>query len=135
MLMQRSQHVTCRALWAAMGLILLAGGCSDSTVTRAQFVSPELYQDFTCEQLGNEGDQVARRAAEIGGTTHQSQGGPTLLGNRLVLVHWPTVLPDTDDARRVERLRGEFEALSRAAGQRRCRLAFQERQQPGPAAH
>jgi hypothetical protein len=130
MLTKRSPRVVCWALRAAVGLILLTGGCADSADTRAQFVSPELYQELTCEQLGNAGDHVAGYAAAIAGTTHERPSSTTILGNRVVLVHWPTTLPDTDDAGQLDRLRGEFEALSKAASQRRCRLAFQQRNQP-----
>jgi hypothetical protein len=55
-------------------------------------VPPELYQGLTCAQIGDEGDRVAQRVAELAGSEYE-KGSTTLMGNRAIIVHWPTIWP------------------------------------------
>jgi hypothetical protein len=105
---------------------LLVAGCADPAALRTQFVPPELYQGLTCAQIGDEGDRVAQRVAELAGSEYE-KGSITLMGNRAIIVHWPTILPETQEADELARLRGAFESLEQAARDRRCGLAFQQR--------
>jgi hypothetical protein len=127
-LLAGNARVWCHPVRIACCLLALSlSACAATGDIGAQFVSAERYQELTCQQIGAEGERVARRAAEIAGIEYAAPGA-TLLATQAIVVHWPTPWLATADEGPPElpRLKGEFEALERASALKRCSYSFKQ---------
>jgi hypothetical protein len=117
-----------RAVGGLLVALALAGCAASSLDIHAQFVSPETYQELSCQQIGAEGERVGRRVAEISGNAHGNEGSAAWLLTQPVVVKWPTAWLAASEEENTElaRLKGEFEALERASTQKRCSLHFKQ---------
>jgi hypothetical protein len=117
-----------RAVGCLLVTLTLPGCATSSLDIHAQFVSPETYQELSCQQIGAEGERVAHRVAEISGTEHGNEGGPVWLLTQPIVVKWPTAWLAASEEENTElaRLKGEFEALERASTLKRCSLHFKQ---------
>jgi hypothetical protein len=106
---------------------LSLSACAATGGIGAQFVSADKFQELTCQQIGAEGERVARRVAEISGVEYAAPGA-TWLATQPIVVHWPTAWLATSDegAPELPRLKGEFEALERASALKRCSYSFKQ---------
>ena len=114
-------RIACCLIALSLSACAAAGGIG------AQFVSPEKYQELTCQQIGAEGERVARRVAEISGVEYAAPGA-TWLATQPIVVRWPTPWLATADegAPELPKLKGEFEALERASALKRCSYSFKQ---------
>jgi hypothetical protein len=117
-----------RAVGALLVAFALSGCAASSLDIHAQFVSPETYQELSCQQIGAEGERVGRRVAEISGSGHGNEGSAAWLLTQPIVVTWPTPWLATSDEETTElaRLKGEFEALEQASTLKRCSLHFKQ---------
>lgn len=105
---------------------LLLTSCSSSSENVApQYVSPLQYQSYNCNQIRMELQRVSRRVNEIAGIQDgKAQKDSVALGVGLVLF-WPALffMPGKDKEEELGRLKGEYEALERAAIEKECDVA------------
>ena len=89
----------------------------------AQYVSTMQYNSYSCRQIEKEMNIVSRKASEVGGQVEQTASDDdTQMGVGLILF-WPALFfldGDTPQANEYARLRGEFEALEKAAVEKDC---------------
>jgi len=117
---------------AACGLLIaleLSACSASSGDIRSQFVAPDQYQELSCQQIGAEGERVARRVAEISGVEYaRGAGAASWLSAQPIVVRWPTawLAASEEGTAELSKLKGEFEALERASGSRRCSLNFKQ---------
>jgi hypothetical protein len=116
-------------LVGALFVGLLIPACSmGSGDIKAQFVLAEKYQELSCQQIGAEGDRVARRVAEISGAEYDNGGTGLSLISQPIVVRWPPPVAVPEDAAgELGKLKGEFEALERASTLKRCSYSFKQR--------
>jgi hypothetical protein len=117
------------AVTATLFVALLSGCAASSGDIQAQFVSPAKYQELSCKDIGAEGERVARQVAEISGVEYIATPASAWLTTQTVIVQWPTPwLPTSEGegAAELSKLKGEFEALERAAALKRCSLTFKQ---------
>lgn len=103
---------------------LLLGGCA----TRAVDVEPlptsaAEFALWDCARIDDELDAVQQRAADLAYDVDQRVGNNIVALGVGVAVFWPALLalrPDGLEARDLARLKGRFEALRTAAGERGC---------------
>jgi hypothetical protein len=122
----------------SLGAILLASvftatACAKSTKEiTAQYVSPMQYSSYSCKQIEMEMQSLSRRVAELGGQVDKTASDDTAqMAVGLVLL-WPVLFfldGDTPQAAEYGRLKGEFEALEKAAIQKNCSIKI-ERPKP-----
>ena len=118
----------CAAARVACCLMALSlSACAATGGIGAQFVPAEKYQELTCQQIGAEGERVARRVAEISGVEYAAPGA-SWLATQPIVVRWPSPWLATGDEGTPElpRLKGEFEALERASALKRCSYSFKQ---------
>jgi hypothetical protein len=101
-------------------------GCAKHTdEISAQYVSPMQYQSYSCKQIGSELAVLSRRVEEVGGSVERTADSDDIeMGVGLVLL-WPTLFfldGDTPQAAEYARLKGEFDALEKAAIAKDCGL-------------
>lgn len=92
---------------------------------QAQYVSPLQYNSYKCSQIESEMAMVSRRASELGGQVEKTASDDEIqMGVGLVLL-WPVLFAldgNNPQAAEYGRLKGEFEALEKAAIQKNCKI-------------
>ena len=98
--------------------------CADSSdKIAASYVSPLIYQDYSCSQLGAELGRITARVAEVAGVQDEAASDDAALMGVGLVLFWPTLFfLDGDTGRESElgRLKGEIEAIEKAATRRNC---------------
>lgn len=112
--------------FALAAMLILATSCAKSAnEITPQYISPLQYSSYSCSQIEGEMAAVSSRVSEVGGTVNkQASNDNAQMGVGLVLL-WPTLFfldGDTPQATEYARLRGEFDALEKAAIQKDCGL-------------
>lgn len=114
---------------AASFAVLLCGCASSASDIPTQYISPLTYRDYTCSQIQGEMESVSRRVAELAGQVDKRASGDAVkMGVGLILL-WPTLFfisGDGPQAVEYGRLKGEFEALEKAAIRQNCGINVQE---------
>ena len=68
-----------RFFLALIGAMTLVAGCaSKSENIQATYMSPVLYESYTCEQLAQEGQRVSARAAQAAGVQDKNRKNDTI---------------------------------------------------------
>lgn len=111
-----------------ISLFALAACAKSADEIPAQYVSPVQYQSYSCQQIETELSSVSQKVAQLGGQVNkQASTDNAQMGIGLVLF-WPTLFfldGDTPQAAEYGRLRGEFDALEKAAIQKNCGLKIE----------
>ncbi|MGJ3242933.1 MAG: metal ABC transporter ATP-binding protein [Opitutales bacterium] len=109
--------------------LLLAGLVGCATPPKkigAQYVSPLVYKDYTNDQIIVEMDHVGQRTAVLYENLKKEANNDKLQTGLGLLVFWPALFllegGDGPEAQEYARLKGEYEALRKAAVQRGMKL-------------
>lgn len=117
------------AFLALLALAALPGCASSSSEIRASYVSPLQYQGFTCQQIGAEAARISGRAAEVAGVQDAKRTDDQVATGVAVVLFWPALFMmkgDGQTAAELARLKGEYEALERAAIEKNCKMEFRK---------
>lgn len=109
--------------------ILLNGCAHSSDEIQSQYVSPVVYEDYNCRQIGAEIERLNRRVSQLSGNIDDNaQGDAVAMGLGLVLF-WPALFfidGDTPEAQEYARLKGEYEALEKVSIKKECGFEFRD---------
>ncbi len=102
--------------------LLLAGCAKKAEEVQPAYVSPLQYQSYDCEQLELEMERIKSRlyeVAQIQDKEHKKDVVATTVG---LVIFWPALflLAGGDKEQELARLKGEYEAIQRAAIAKRC---------------
>jgi hypothetical protein len=119
----------------AIANCLAVAGCAKSAdnVT-GSYISPLQYQNYSCQQLGEEAQRISARVAQSSGVQDQKRTNDQVATTAAIILFWPAAfLVGGDDQNTAElaRLKGEFESIEKVSIQKNCNLQF--RQQTAPA--
>lgn len=109
---------------AVVSMSLVIAGCATSSKDiSATYISPLQYQNYDCGQIAAESQRIQTRVVELGGRLDQAANNDkAIMGVGLVLF-WPALFmvggTKTQEAE-YGRLRGEYEAVQKAAVEKRC---------------
>ena len=110
----------------AASLLVLSGCASSPNEIQAQYVSPVQYQSYNCNQLSMEMSRVGQKTAQLHASIEKNaQNDKAAMGVGMVLF-WPALFlleGDGPEAQEYARLKGEYEAMHKAAVKRECMLA------------
>ncbi|MBX9684105.1 MAG: hypothetical protein K2X41_09985 [Hyphomicrobium sp.] len=116
-------------------LVATLAGCSSSSETvTGSYISPLQYQNYSCQQLGEEAQRISARVSQASGVQDQKRTNDAVATTAAIIIFWPAAfLVGGDDQTTAElaRLKGEFEAIEQASIQKNCGLKIQ-RQPPAP---
>jgi hypothetical protein len=107
--------------------VLLTACAKKSDQIAANFVSPTLYQDLSCEQLAVEAQMVASRAAQAAVAQDKQASNDAVAVGVGTVLFWPALFfikGDGANAAEVARLKGEMQAIETANMRRNCNLRF-----------
>jgi len=119
-----------KCMITGIAAIALAGCATSPNKIPAQYVSPMAYSAYDCDQLSLEKAQLERRTGELySSLKNEANADKWQMGLGLVLF-WPTLFllegGDGPEATEYARLRGEYEAVSTVAVQKKCNIEFAE---------
>jgi hypothetical protein len=121
-----------------LGIVVLGaalGGCASSSaeITPA-YVSPVMYQQYTCPQLAQEAQGVSARAASLSGVQDQKRTNDGLATAAAVVIFWPAAFfvgGDKQTAAELAQMKGQMVAIEQASVMKKCGIQFQGPRPPG----
>jgi hypothetical protein len=113
----------------AMALAACTAACASSSENiLPTYVSPVLYENYTCEQLMAEGQRVSAHAAEVAGVQDKNRTNDTVKTTVGVLLFWPILFANEGNgqtAAQLANLKGQKEAIEQASIRKNCGIRFQ----------
>jgi hypothetical protein len=116
-------------LIASISIFALLSGCATNpNKISSSYVSPLKYKNYDCDQIAMEMDYVSQRTTELyNNLKKEASADAVQMGVGLVLF-WPTLFllegGDGPEAAEYARLKGEYEALRKAAVEKKCDLSL-----------
>ena len=105
-------------------------GCASSAKdVQAQYISPLVYENYDCQQIGVEQSRLTREVSESAIKVEEQaseDSGTMALG---LVIFWPALFFIDGDGPEVQeygRLKGEYDALEQASIQKECDYEFEE---------
>ena len=120
---------------ALIGAIVVAGCAKDASQVGATYVSPILYENYTCPQLAEEAQRVSSRASQAAGIQNQKATNDAVAMGVGIVVVWPALFfikGNDENTAELARLKGQMDAIEQASIRKRCGIKF-ERSKPPPA--
>lgn len=113
-----------QALFGPVLLMMVVGCASNPEKIQTSYVSPVQYQNYDCDQIGREMERVSLRAHELHGSLKKTANNDKAQMALGMVLFWPALFflegGDGPEAVEYSRLKGEREALEKAAIQKKC---------------
>jgi hypothetical protein len=121
-----------------LGIVALGaalGGCASSSadITPA-YVSPVMYQAYTCPELAQEAQAVSTRAASLSGVQDSKRTNDGVATAAAIVIFWPAAFfvgGDKQTAAELAQMKGQMVAIEQAANAKKCGIQFQGPRPPG----
>jgi hypothetical protein len=112
----------------------LAGCASSSAEIAPAYVSPVMYQSYTCQQLALEAQGISQRAATLSGAQDSQRSKDQLATAAAIVVFWPAAFfvgGDKQTAAELANMKGQMVAIEQASIAKKCNIQFQGQRPPG----
>jgi len=123
---------------AAAGIAAALAACASSSETvTGSYVSPLQFQNYSCQQIGEEAQRISAHVAQLSGVQDQKRSNDAVATTAAVIIFWPAAfLVGGNDQTTAElaRMKGEFEAVEKVSIQKNCGIQFQKAPPPAPVA-
>lgn len=127
---------------ALAALAASLGACaSKSSDIMPSYVSPVVYQSYTCQQLAQEAQAISSRAAQVSGAQDQKRTNDQVATAAAIVIFWPAAFfvgGDGQVAAELANLKGQMVAVEQASIQKKCNIQFHQQvaaaPEPAPAA-
>jgi hypothetical protein len=106
---------------------------SASDITPA-YVSPVMYQGYTCQQLAQEAQAVSTRAASLSGVQDSKRTNDGVATAAAIVIFWPAAFfvgGDKQTAAELAQMKGQMVAIEQESNMKRCGIQFQGPRPPG----
>ena len=113
--------------------LLLAGCASSSSDITPAYVSPVMYQSYTCQQLAMEAQGISARATALSGAQDKQRTNDTIATTAAVVIFWPAAFfvgGDKQTAAELAQMKGQMIAIEQASTVKKCGIQFQR--EPAP---
>ena len=125
-----------KASYIAFASALFLTACAkDANQVGATYISPVLYDAYTCPQLSEEAQRVSSRAAQSAGVQDQKATNDKVAMGVGLVVFWPALLftkGNDENTAELARLKGQMDAIEQASIKKRCGITFQHVAPPPP---
>jgi len=122
-----------RVFVAVTAALSLAGCASNAADVTPTYVSPVLYQSYTCPQLAAEAQRVSAAAAVASGAQDSQHTKDAVATTAAVIIFWPAaflVQGDKNNAAQLAQLKGQIDAIQQASIMKNCGIQFQQAPPP-----
>lgn len=99
------------------------------------YVSPILYENYNCRQLGEEAQRVSARAAQVSGVQDQKATGDAVATTVGLIIFWPTLLlikGNDQQTAELANLKGQMDAIEQVSIRKQCGIVFNRPAPPPP---
>lgn len=106
---------------------LTVGCASRSEDVSAAYVSPIMYNSYSCGELGMEAQRVSAAAAGASGAQDSQRTKDAVVTTAAVVIFWPAAFfVGGDNAKTAElaSLKGQMQAIEQASIQKKCGINF-----------
>ena len=121
-----------------LGIVALGaalGGCASSASDiQPAYISPVVYQGYTCQQLALEAQAISTRAATLSGAQDKQRTNDGLATAAAVVIFWPAAFlvgGDKQTAAELANMKGQMVAVEQASIAKKCDIQFQGQRPPG----
>ena len=125
-----------KSIYIALASGLLLSACAkEANQVGATYVSPVLYESYTCPQLAEEAQRVSSRAAQSSGVQDQKATNDKVAMGVGLVIFWPALLftkGNDENTAELARLKGQMDAIEQASIKKRCGITFQHAPPPTP---
>jgi hypothetical protein len=107
--------------------LALAACASSSAEITPSYVSPVMYQSYTCQQLAQEAQGVSARAAQVSGAQDQKRTNDAIATTAAIVVFWPAAFfvgGNGQVAAELGQLKGQMVAIEQASIAKKCNIQF-----------
>lgn len=116
-----------KTLSSVIAISMVLAGCATASKDVApSYTSPLQYSSYSCEQITAETQRIQSRVVELGGRLDQAAATDKALVGVGVILFWPALFA-LGGTKSVEaeyaRLKGEYDALQKAAIDKKCFVA------------
>jgi|HubBroStandDraft_1064217.scaffolds.fasta_scaffold321571_1 hypothetical protein len=122
-----------RSITAAIVALALVGCASKSTEIAPAYVSPLIYQSYTCLQLGEEAHRVSYAATAAAGAQDSQATKDAVATGVGAVIFWPSLFfiqGDKQMAAQLAQLKGQMDAIQQESIRKNCGLQFQTAPSP-----
>jgi len=109
-------------------MAIFVSGCATAPgKIKASYVSPVQYYSWSCEQIQLEMARVSAKVSELSGVQQGERTKDTVALTAGLIIFWPALffMMGDDQKQEIARLKGEYEALEKAAIHNECGFAVQ----------
>ena len=124
-----------RVLIVAAVAAAVAACAKDANQVGATYVSPILYENYTCPQLAEEAQRVSARAAQASGVQDQKATNDKVSMGVGLVIFWPALLftkGNDETTAELARLKGQVDAIEDVSIKKKCGISFQRSAPPPP---
>jgi hypothetical protein len=118
-----------------VALVAALGGCASSAEDIAPaYVSPIMFQHYTCQQLAQEAQAVSAHAAALSGAQDSQRTKDEVATTAAVIIFWPAAFfvgGDKQTAAELGQMKGQMVAIEQASIQKKCGIQFRGPRPPG----
>ncbi|MFZ4687212.1 MAG: hypothetical protein ACOYMK_16590 [Hyphomonadaceae bacterium] len=103
--------------------LFLAGCASSPKSISPLYVSPMVYQGYSCEQISMELQRIGTRVSDVTGQQQRAANNDAIAMGVGLVIFWPALFflaSDNDKREELSRLRGEYDALQQAGTMKNC---------------
>jgi hypothetical protein len=118
---------------ALLSALIVAGCAKDASQVGATYVSPIIYENYTCPQLAEEAQRVSVRAQQAAGVQDEKATNDKIAMGVGIVVFWPAMLMtkgNDENTAELARLRGQMDAIEQTSIKKRCGINFQRAPAP-----
>jgi hypothetical protein len=107
---------------AMIAAITLSACAADPDSIAPAYVSPMLYDSYTCAQLNREAQRLSGQLAQVTNQQQQAANNDAAMTAVTLVLFWPALfaIGGGDQSGELARLRGEAQAIQQAAIQKGC---------------
>lgn len=108
---------------AVLMFIMSTASCAPQAKNvQASYVSPLQYQQYNCDQIGQEISRVSRKVSEVSGAQDSAASKDAVAMGVGMVIFWPALFFLIGGNRKDElaHLKGEYEAMERIAIEKNC---------------
>jgi hypothetical protein len=113
---------------SVLAALALAGCASSSADITPAYVSPVIYQSYTCQQLALEAQGVSARAAQLTGAQNKQRTNDAVATTAAIVIFWPAAFlvgGDKQTAAELAQMKGQMNAIEQASIAKKCGIQFQ----------
>ena len=110
----------------------IAASCATpSKEIEASYVSPIIYQNYTCEQLSVEATMLSQRAQSVMAKQDKRAKSDAVATGVALILFWPAMFlvkgNGTDDSE-IAQLKGQMDTVENVSNQKQCLISFVDNQ-------